>query len=123
MPERHPEGYLVKLVRDDVATMLGGDGTVTYRAMPPHEHGRRLAQKLVEEAAEYAVDPCLEELAHVYEAACALAELRHGGFGALVAETDQQRALRGGFDRGIGMYAIHPWDHEQVDHIEPERTP
>jgi predicted house-cleaning noncanonical NTP pyrophosphatase (MazG superfamily) len=115
MPERHPEGYLVKLVRDDVVAMLGGDGTVTYRPMPPHEHARRLVQKLVEEAAEYAVDPCLEELAHVWEAIHAIAELKHGGYPVLYAEAQCQREQRGGFALGIGMYAIHPWDHEQED--------
>lgn len=107
----HPTGYLVKMVRDRVGAALGGDGTVTYRPMPREEHVKRLRKKLLEEAVEYAAEPSMEELAHVYEAVRCLALVAHSqdvGYVALMA--DDQRAERGGFEEGIGMYALHPMD-------------
>jgi predicted house-cleaning noncanonical NTP pyrophosphatase (MazG superfamily) len=108
-------GYLVKLVRDDVDEMLGGDGTVTYRPMSRDEHERRLRRKLVEEAIEYALEPSLEELADVYEAVLALSKLSHGGsWGTIMDVAEKKRHRRGGFDRGMGMYARHPADDFQT---------
>jgi predicted house-cleaning noncanonical NTP pyrophosphatase (MazG superfamily) len=111
--KRHPNGYLVKLVRDRLSDAMGGGGTVTYRPMPHEEHVRRLRAKLLEEAVEYAIDPSLAELAHVYAAVAALAKVDLGTTLATVARhAYEDREERGGFDAGIGMYALHPWDHE-----------
>jgi predicted house-cleaning noncanonical NTP pyrophosphatase (MazG superfamily) len=111
MAQPHPDGYLVKLVRDRVASMLGGDGTLTYRPMPHDEHVKRLRAKLLEEVVEYATDPSLAELAHVYEAVCALASIAHETDIDAVADAAlAEHEVRGGFMQGIGMYALHPWD-------------
>lgn len=111
--KRHPNGYLVKLVRDRVSDAMGGDGTVTYRPMPHDEHVRRLRAKLLEEAVEYAIDPSLAELAQVYVAVEALAKVDLGTTLAAVArQAVEDHEERGGFDEGVGMYALHPWDHE-----------
>lgn len=92
---------------------MGGDGTVTYRPMPHDEHVKRLRSKLVEEALEYALDPSLMELAHVYEAMVCLARVDLGGdLGEVSARATEERLLRGGFDEGVGMYALHPWDRD-----------
>lgn len=105
------EGYLVKLVRDRVATTTGGDGTITYRPMPTDEHVMRLRAKLIEEGAEYVVQPSLRELAHVWEAVQALAEIDLGvTMDHVVYEAMRERERRGAFDHGIGMYAHHPCD-------------
>lgn len=110
--KRHPTGYLVKLVRDRVGEVLGV-GTVGYRSMTHDEHVKRLRYKVLEEALEYATDQTLDELAQVYEAVRALARIAHGcEMADIEALADEQRAERGGFDEGIGMYAFHAWDHE-----------
>jgi predicted house-cleaning noncanonical NTP pyrophosphatase (MazG superfamily) len=107
----HPDGYPVKLVRDRVADALGGDGSVTYRKLPEHEHARRLRQKLIEEAAEYALEPSVEELAQVVEVVFALARVDLGvNMLDVMAEVERQRSERGGFEEGVGMYAVHPCD-------------
>jgi predicted house-cleaning noncanonical NTP pyrophosphatase (MazG superfamily) len=111
--KRHPTGYLVKLVRDRVALVLGESGTVTYRPMSREQHVECLRAKLVEEAVEYLMKPSLRELAHVLAVAEALAEIDLGTtLGALHGEAVAEQRERGGFRDGIGMYATHPWDHE-----------
>lgn len=110
---RHPNGYLVKLVRDRVREAMGGDGTVTYRPMPRDEHMKRLRSKLLEEAVEYASDPSMSELAQVYETVRCLAHVAHGAsMTDVVMLAADQREERGGFEDGVGMYAMHPWDYE-----------
>lgn len=107
----HPGGYLVKLVRDRVADVLGGDGTVTYRRMSREEHVERLRAKLIEEAAEYVTKPSLRELAHVLAVVWALARLDLGTTPAAVEEKMiEEAAERGGFENGVGMYVLHPYD-------------
>lgn len=107
----HPEGYLVKLVRDRVRQALGGDGTVTYRPMPRDEHVKQLRRKLVEEAAEYALDPSIEELAQVLEVIDALRVVDLGvNPTELHRAQRRQREERGGLREGIGMYVHHPMD-------------
>lgn len=122
--KRHPGveagGYLVKLVRDKIHVILGQPGTVTYRSdLTPEQHVALLRRKLVEEALEYAMDPSLNELAHVYEAlrACALIDLK-ATMGDVGREADRELDLRGGFFDGNGMYAHHPWDEDP-----PEEEP
>jgi predicted house-cleaning noncanonical NTP pyrophosphatase (MazG superfamily) len=111
----HPQGYLVKLVRDRVARALGGDGTVTYQPMTHEEHVKRLRHKLVEEALEYAMEPSLEELAQVLEAVRAIANVDLGvGLPEVDAERERQWQERGGFVKGVGMYALHPFDHQET---------
>lgn len=114
--KRHPDGYLVKLVRDRVRKAVGGDGTVDYRRLPPDEHVKRLRAKLAEEALEYALDPSLAELAHVMAVVEALAVV---DLGVSTIEVEEQMLAdydeRGGFLEGVGMYVTHPWDHEEEE--------
>lgn len=108
---RHPEGYPVKLVRDRIGEMLGGDGLVTYGELPKAEHVKRLRAKLIEEAAEYLTDPSIEELADVLSVVRALAviDLDRSWWEVEDAEASKSDD-RGGFLSGIAMYAIHPAD-------------
>jgi predicted house-cleaning noncanonical NTP pyrophosphatase (MazG superfamily) len=67
-----------KLVRDFVPeTILSREGRCqpTYRA-DDAEYRERLTDKLVEEAAEFAANPCLEELADLREVIDAILEDR-----------------------------------------------
>jgi predicted house-cleaning noncanonical NTP pyrophosphatase (MazG superfamily) len=113
--KRHPDGYLVKLVRDQVESALGGDGTIAYRPMSPEEHKLQLRQKLIEEAAEYIVNPSLRELAHVLAVVRALARIDlEVPFATVRTAEITEHVDRGGFALGIGMYAKHPVDTESV---------
>lgn len=113
---RHPDGYLVKLVRDNVARVLGGDGTITYRPMTRAEHIVALRAKLIEEAIEYAANPTMDELAHVFEVVRCLCVVEHRRmFARLVTIATAQAQERGGYEGAVGMYATHPRDHEEVD--------
>jgi predicted house-cleaning noncanonical NTP pyrophosphatase (MazG superfamily) len=94
----------VKIVRDGVRSYYVPPGEYIYVPVEdPEEFAKRLRAKLVEEAAEYAVDPSLEELADVITVAEALAE-RHGGLRAVLAEVERKKQERGGFAGGFGMY-------------------
>lgn len=92
---------------------MGGDGTLTYRPMAPDEHVRRLRAKLLEEAVEYVTKPSADELADVLAVARALALVDLKVTWPTVAALELARhGERGGFEEGIGMYALHPWDYE-----------
>lgn len=108
---RHPDGYPVKLVRDLTKAALGGPGTTEYRQLPRYEHVKRLRQKLVEEAIEYALDPTVDELADVLEVVHALADVDlAAGLEPVLRAREARHRERGGFSRGVGMYVTHPWD-------------
>lgn len=96
---------LVKLVRDKVERFCGGDMAVRYELMSKEEHRAQLRKKLIEEAAEYLVNPCVEELADVVEVVDALARYDLGititQLGIVVID---KRRDKGGFDGGLGMY-------------------
>lgn len=99
--------YLVKLVRDAVATKLVTD-TITYEPIPdPEEAIRLLRAKLIEEAVEYALDPSLHELADVLEVVQALAwhDLDRTPMSSVDSEAKRKRESRGGFHGLTGMYA------------------
>lgn len=111
--ERH---RLVKLVRDGVEKFLDGNPTIEYRPIPVRSMFiAELRKKLLEEGAEYLLNPSVGELADCLEAVRGLAEHDLGvGMAAVEAEADAKRAERGGFDEGIGMWAttVAPARHE-----------
>lgn len=99
------DSKLVKLVRDRILHYIGRDAIVEYKPVPYHDHFRLLEDKLFEEALEYVRDPCVDELADLFEIIRALATHRHGGLDYIIQHADEKRDLRGGFDIGIGLYA------------------
>jgi predicted house-cleaning noncanonical NTP pyrophosphatase (MazG superfamily) len=108
---------LVKLVRDGIQAFLGGDVTIEYTPLSEDEHRRALRRKLIEEGVEYMEDPCLGELADVYEAVRALAKRDLGlEMDDVIRLARIKRAERGGFDGGTGMFAVLPAEHVMTDH-------
>lgn len=101
-----PNGYPIKLVRDRTTDIIGDEGRLFYDHIPAEERGPWLRKKLVEEVAEYLVDPGLDELADVYAVIEGLA-VSHGisprGLRD-IADADQ----RGGFITGRMMRGHHP---------------
>jgi len=103
-----PRGYPIKLVRDNTAEIInssGEPGDLWYGPCPAGEVEKWLRKKLVEEVAEFLVDPGNEELDDVYAAVVGLAHLQGRD------SEDLYQALlndaRGGFGRGVMMYGRH----------------
>lgn len=99
--------YLVKLVRDAVAAKLVTD-TIVYEPIGDRTEALKLLRgKLVEEAVEYLLDPCVHELADVLEVVQALAwhDLDRTPMAAIDSEAKRKRESRGGFHGLTGMYA------------------
>lgn len=96
---------LVKLVRDRVGEKLA-HSTVIYAPILMREQAiKELRKKLIEEAIEYIENPCIEELADVYEVFRALCEHDLNIDTYVVREMAlDKRDDRGGFDKLIGMY-------------------
>lgn len=120
---------LVKLVRDGVEKFLDGDSHVKYEPIEDDaQFVESLRKKLAGEAAEYLLNPSIEELADVQEVVEALATHDPalgdgrplGGCGgklALHRAQKRKRAERGGFDGRVGMY-LHVG--EQFADVQPE---
>ena len=107
--------YLIKLVRDRAVSRVNDRHVIDYA--PIHNLNvavRALRAKLVEEAVEYVLDPCVGELADVLEVVEALAEHdqalgtpRPGDpMWSVRREADRRRLERGGFDGLTGMFAV-----------------
>lgn len=100
------EPYLVKLVRDKM-----GDGRfdapgIEYRPIEDRDEAiKLLRQKLIEEAAEYIVNPSVDEMADIEETCLALAQIDLQVSPTQI-ETARvcKRSERGGFDKLTGMY-------------------
>lgn len=109
---------LVKLVRDNIDIFLDGrHAVIEYTRLPSEEeHRRELRKKLLEEAAEYVIDPCKSELADVLEVVHALATVDlHCTFSEVNTTRLIKKVSRGGFESGMGMYAITP--QEQLEAV------
>lgn len=104
---------LVKLVRSNVAKYLGGDVQVKYEHIPEEHYVGELRKKLIEEAVEYALDPCVEELVDVCEV---IESLRRYDLAVTPESFDvavkAKRTERGGFDAAMGMYLNVAGEHE-----------
>lgn len=105
---------LVKLVRDDVEKFCGGDMVVRYEQMSEGEFIEALRSKIVEEAVEYALNPCIEELADVLEAVEALRTHDLGATREALAEmAERKRRNKGSFDGRLGMYLHVAEEHRR----------
>ena len=96
-----------KLVRDRIPELIRRDGGMPQtRRLSDEDFATALAQKLVEEAEEFAATPTPEELADVLEVIHALAQLA----GISVDEVETLRrakaAERGGFDERLMLESV-----------------
>jgi predicted house-cleaning noncanonical NTP pyrophosphatase (MazG superfamily) len=87
-----------KLVRDRIPDIIRAKGEeAVARVADAEEYRRRLAEKLVEEAAEFAKDQTVEELADTLEVLEAICADRGIAMGEVRAAQRKKRAERGGF--------------------------
>jgi predicted house-cleaning noncanonical NTP pyrophosphatase (MazG superfamily) len=102
-----PEGYPIKLVRDQTADVINASGEPGDLFYGPVRGDVTpwLRRKLVEEVAEYIEGRTLEELADVFAVISALAETHGRSVGWLKYMAD--RHPRGGFRAGVMMYGRH----------------
>lgn len=103
-----PDGYPIKLVRDNTAEMINftrRPGDLWYGPCPEKDIDSWLRKKLVEEVAEYLVDPGEYELVDVLAVVDALAKRHGGSLERLIHNmcTDQ----RGLFRNAMMMYGRH----------------
>jgi predicted house-cleaning noncanonical NTP pyrophosphatase (MazG superfamily) len=98
--------YPVKLVRDRIPEELG-EGVTSYQPLLREDHIRELRKKLVEEVAEYLVDPSIGELADIYEVIKTLSVVDVGdGWMAVEEAAHDKYNKRGGFLRGMVMINV-----------------
>ena len=104
---RKQRTYLIKLVRDRVSKYFKPADRFEFKPMPVQDHVAALRQKLIEEAAEYVIDPCVNEMADILEVLMGLAE--HDlviDWGNVILAQIAKREDRGGFNDAIGMYQV-----------------
>jgi len=92
-----------KLVRDKIPEIIAASGkeAICRRDMDLDSVRRRLLNKLQEEAEEFRITPCVEELADLVEVVDGLAHREGFSFAEVLAIKEKKRAERGGFDLGI----------------------
>lgn len=100
--------HLIKLVRDRINNFgnLPTYKEIAFEEVDPQTHLKELRKKLVEEAAEYLVEPSVSELVDVLEVCRSLAAI---DLDIPWTEVERQRSIkfneRGSFVFGMGMYA------------------
>ncbi|WP_396610303.1 hypothetical protein ACH9L7_08570 [Haloferax sp. S1W] len=96
-----------KLVRDDIPGIIreSGETPVTHVA-EGDEFDRRLGEKLVEEAEEFAEDGRFEELADVFAVIDAILDRRGEDWETVEAMADEKARKRGGFEEGIVLERV-----------------
>jgi predicted house-cleaning noncanonical NTP pyrophosphatase (MazG superfamily) len=104
--------YLVKLVRDHIGEMLPSS-KVSYEPVPADKFLTLMRRKVREEAIEYTDDPCLRELADVYEALRCAADAEGWTMFEIEREVERKYDERGGFNDGMGMWVTTT---AEIDH-------
>ncbi|WP_232701381.1 nucleoside triphosphate pyrophosphohydrolase [Halobacterium wangiae] len=96
-----------KLVRDRIPEVVREDDEtpVTHR-VDGEAYRDRLADKLLEEATEYAESRAVEELADVLEVVAAIREARDVSSEELEAIRAEKAAERGGFTDGVVLERV-----------------
>jgi len=96
-----------KLVRDKIPEIIHNQGkTCQVERVSTSLLKTYLADKLMEESQEFKEDPCLEELADIYEVL--LTNLRVHGFsyGQLVAAAAKKATARGKFEKRLVLKEV-----------------
>jgi predicted house-cleaning noncanonical NTP pyrophosphatase (MazG superfamily) len=96
---------LLKLVRDRIPGEFPSL-RVSYKPIEDHEERvKAIRKKLVEEVAEYLLDPSIEEAADIADALNILIKTDlNRNWGELMDHCRYKTEKRGGFDRVIGLY-------------------
>lgn len=111
-----------KLVRDDVPAEIREDDEtpVTYRA-EGEEYRDRLAEKLVEEAEEFADGRTVAELGDVLDVVDAICAARDVDRDYLEEMRAAKTEDRGGFVEGVVLERVEPTEeHRHADYESPD---
>jgi predicted house-cleaning noncanonical NTP pyrophosphatase (MazG superfamily) len=111
-----------KLVRDEVPDIIreGGETPVTHRA-EGEEYRDRLAEKLVEEAEEFADNRTVAEIGDVLDVVDAICAARDVDRDYLDDMRAAKTEERGGFVEGIVLEAVEPTEeHREPDWESPD---
>lgn len=111
-----------KLVRDEVPDAIREDGEtpVTHRASG-EEYRDRLADKLLEEATEFAESRAIAEIGDVLDVVDAICAARDIDRDYLEDMRAAKSDERGGFVEGIVLDGVEPTpEHKHADWEEPE---
>ncbi|KAB1192079.1 hypothetical protein GJR96_00935 [Haloferax sp. MBLA0076] len=101
-----------KLVRDDIPEIIRASGeTPVVHTADADEFDRRLGEKLVEEAEEFAESGAVEELADVFTVVDAILARRESDWDTVRELAAEKTAERGGFEDGVVL--------ERVDESSP----
>ncbi|WP_058828077.1 nucleoside triphosphate pyrophosphohydrolase [Haloferax sp. Q22] len=96
-----------KLVRDDIPRIVRESGeTPVVHVADDEEFDRRLREKLVEEAEEFAESGRVEELADVYAVVDAVLAQRDEDWETVEAAAREKAAERGGFEDGVVLERV-----------------
>ncbi|WP_049968188.1 nucleoside triphosphate pyrophosphohydrolase [Haloferax prahovense] len=96
-----------KLVRDDIPRIVRESGEMpVVHAADDEEFDRRLREKLVEEAEEFAESGRVEELADVYAVVDAVLARRDEDWETVQTTAREKAAERGGFEDGIVLERV-----------------
>ncbi|MCO8265958.1 nucleoside triphosphate pyrophosphohydrolase [Haloferax sp. AB510] len=96
-----------KLVRDDIPRIVRESGeTPVVHVADDEEFDRRLREKLVEEAEEFAESGRVEELADVYAVVDAVLARRDEDWETVQTAAREKAAERGGFEDGVVLERV-----------------
>ncbi|ELZ73204.1 hypothetical protein C5B91_02830 [Haloferax sp. Atlit-10N] len=96
-----------KLVRDDIPRIVRESGeTPVVHVADDEEFDRRLREKLVEEAEEFAESGRVEELADVYAVVDAVLARRDEDWKTVQTAAREKATERGGFEDGIVLERV-----------------
>ncbi|EMA00464.1 nucleoside triphosphate pyrophosphohydrolase [Haloferax denitrificans] len=96
-----------KLVRDDIPRIVRESGeTPVVHVADDEEFDRRLREKLVEEAEEFAESGRVEELADVYAVVDAVLARRDEDWETVETAAREKAAERGGFEDGVVLERV-----------------
>lgn len=96
-----------KLVRDNIPDIIASQGkTCACTRLSDSEYIKRLADKLLEEASEYAQSGDVEELADIGEVMHAILAFKGVSIEEFQRVRMEKRAARGGFDKRLLLVSV-----------------
>jgi predicted house-cleaning noncanonical NTP pyrophosphatase (MazG superfamily) len=103
-----------KLVRDYIPEIIQSGGkTYTHHIAGEEEYQKALLLKLREEADEFILQPCLEELADILEVIDAIKQLFHYENEAIAAVKSDKQRSRGAFKKRIILETVEILHHKK----------
>tara|TARA_R110000765_G_scaffold253781_1_gene354784 strand:- start:133 stop:444 length:312 start_codon:yes stop_codon:yes gene_type:complete len=96
-----------KLIRDNIPSIMSAQGkNFRTHVAEPEEYKIKLKEKLIEEVNEFLEDPCLEELADIFEVFSALVGASGYSQDELAQCMSDKSDERGAFESGIILETV-----------------